>query len=136
MTLSRLGIEYTLASALISLLVFAIAMLSVDAAGQAGAGWGAGIGFALQAVVFWAFFVGLLRDNWALAHGIGILVRFFGLVLIAFVLVPALALPPAPTLFAFVGSVFGSMLLEPVFLRRRNAAAKVAAETAQLRTQY
>jgi hypothetical protein len=135
MRLSRLGIEYTLATGLTALAVFWIATLSVDAMGQVGAAWGSGIAFVLQSVMFWALFVGALRDNWLLAHGLGLMFRFIGLAVVAFVLVPAYDLPAAPTVFAFVGCLGGSILLEPVFLKRRNAAARVA-DTAQLRTLY
>jgi hypothetical protein len=131
----RLGLEYTIAMVLLSLLIVLMGTTVVAPGGATGVRWGAGIAAVLQLTVFWALFVGMLRHNWALAHGLGMLIRFVGLSILAFLWIPAKGLPAGPTLLTFVGCLFASLLLEPVFLKRRNAAAE-AAKTALLRTEH
>lgn len=128
--MSRMGVTYTVAAAAVAAGVAGIGTLM---GGGEGAVWGAVAGFLVQVGVFWSFFVWSFKEQRGLAHGLGAMVRFFAVGMMALVGLTLTDLPPAPTLFSMVACLFGATLLEPLFLSRYDSAGK--AGLARIRTQ-
>lgn len=84
-------------------------------AGREAVTTGALLGGIFQAAAFLALAT-LFPDRGAVVFGVGMLGRFLVVALAALVLVPVAGLTPAPTLFALVSVLFGTSLIEPVFL--------------------
>ena len=130
----RMGAEYTVAAGLVALLVL------LAGCGIAGASDGAAIrfgvlwGFAVQTGIFWALFVWSLRGRWAVAHGVGALIRFAAVAGMAVVAVPVAGYAAAPVLFSFVACLFGCTLLEPIFLKRQQST-DLSGGMAMIRTE-
>jgi hypothetical protein len=72
-----------------------------------------GIGVLFQLAVF-ALTELLLRDRRLVAFGVGMIGRFALVAFAALVLLRLTGLPAAPLLFALVGTLFGTTLVEPV----------------------
>lgn len=115
--MKRQGIRFTLAVAAISVVVAAIGALAVSGPARAGVYVGTGLGFALQVSMFWLFFVWLLPGHFLVAYGLSVAGRFLVVLATAIVGVQLGGLPALPTLFALVGVLFLSTVLEPLFLK-------------------
>ena len=92
--------------------------------GEVGVWMGAGVGAAVQVVGFWVLFVWIYPARQALAHGLGMLVRFAALGIVALVWLPRAGLPAAPTLFSLATVLFLTTLAEPVILQRQPSTMK------------
>ena len=125
----RAGFEYTLTVLLVAALVGGAGALLLDSNGAAGAGFGAGAAFLVQAGIFWFLLVRADVRRIGVAHGVGVLLRFVSVGMLAFLVIPAMQLPPAATLLSLVTVFFVTTLLEPVFLKRRHSAGTVAGAT-------
>ncbi|MQA89921.1 MAG: hypothetical protein GEU90_06775 [Gemmatimonas sp.] len=115
----RLGMEYTIGVVAVGLLVTMVGGLWVGRGGIVGVAWGASTAVALQAALFWLLFLRVRLERRGLAYGAGILVRFMAVILMAFFGVAAVGASAAPTLFSMVACLFGSTLLEALFIQRR-----------------
>jgi hypothetical protein len=113
---SRLTIRFGLWAALIAMLVWLIGAW-VAPGGRDGLAVGAGAAFAFQASTFGLLAGVLGTERPALIYGLGMVGRFLLLGGMALVVVPALGVPPVPTLIALVATLFATTLVEPVFLR-------------------
>ena len=69
------------------------------------------------------------RQQALVAHGVGMLIRFMAVGLMAFLIIPAMALPAAATLLSMVAYFFVTTLIEAVLPKRRQQAAQVADAT-------
>lgn len=132
--MSRMGAEYTLAAAVVALVVWMAAAGITGPMGESAVRLGAGAGFAVQVVIFWALFVWSLQGRWGIAHGIGAIVRFAAVAVMALAVVPSTGYPAAPVLFSFVACLFGCTLLEPIFLKRQQSAER-SSGAAMIRTE-
>lgn len=104
--------------ALVALAVALVIVAGGPMAGPAGRGavaTGALLGGLFQAAAF-LLLVTLFPGKGAVVFGVGMLGRFAVVALAALVLVPVAGLAPAPTLLAMVSVLFGTSMLEPVFL--------------------
>lgn len=125
----RTGLEYTLALLLVSAVIGGAGALVLDPRWSEGILMGAGAAFLIQALIFWALLARAEPQKVGVAHAAGVLVRFVSVALMAFVVIPALALPAAATLLSMVGCFFLTTLIEAVFLKRRYAASQAAGAT-------
>lgn len=104
-----------------AVLAAAVSVAGIALAGIAAAApiaFGAGLGWLVQVATF-ALLAGWLFPGQLLpVYGTGMLVRFALLALTAFVLLPMTGLAAAPALFALAAVLFGTTLLEPLFLAR------------------
>lgn len=114
----RAGVWYTLAALAGFALVGAVGSSMVEGPEARGAVWsGAALGSAVQVLSFWLLFVWWMPHRHALAHGLGMLVRFAVVAGAALVWVPVAGLEAGPALLALVGAMFVTTLVEPVILR-------------------
>lgn len=114
----KAGLWYTLAALAALVLVGALGGSMVDGPAARAAVWsGAVLGSVVQVAAFWLLFVWLMPDRHALAHGLGMLLRFVVVAGAALVWVPASGLDAGPVLLALVGAMFVTTLVEPVILR-------------------
>lgn len=97
----------------IGLLVLGIGWATADGAGRTAVAAGVGIGVLFQLAVF-ALTELLLSDKRLVAFGVGMIGRFALVAFTALVLLRLTGLPAAPLLFALVGTLFGTTLVEPV----------------------
>lgn len=74
------------------------------------------IAFGLQLVSF-AVAIPFLKSNPIAGWGLGALVRFAGVMVHAFVGIPALGLASGPALVSLVAFLFVTMIVEPLFLQ-------------------
>lgn len=125
----RLGMWYSLAALGAALLVGLVG--SAFATEWSDGVWtGAFIGLAVQLANFWVFFVWVLPGQILLAYASGMLIRVVALGVVALAWLPGSGLPAAPTLFALVGVLFLTTLMEPIILKltvARSGPAGVAA---------
>ena len=119
--MSRIGAEYTLASAMAALLVLGAGVALAGPEGSSGVIAGTVSALLVQVAVFWALFVVLLPRQRGLAHGLGAMIRFAAVAVMAFWGLAGWGLAPVPTLFSMVACLFVTTLLEPLFLRRQDA---------------
>jgi hypothetical protein len=110
---SRLAFPAT--ALVVGLLVLGIGWATVEGAARTAVAAGVGIGVAFQLALF-ALTESLLRDRRLVAFGIGMIGRFVLVAFTALVLLRLTGLPAAPLLFALVGTLFGTTLVEPVLL--------------------
>ena len=80
---------------------------------------GAALAFAIQVVLFVAFFVLMFASRPLLAHGLGMLGRFVAVVMLSFFWVPLAGLPAAPLLLSVVAVMFLTTLMEPIIFFRK-----------------
>lgn len=113
----RSTVRFVLSAAVVALLVMVVGTLVADGAGRRGVMLGAGAAFAFQALAFWLLAGMLFPEKPALVYGLGMVGRFALVAAAAFLLVPALGVPAAPTLFALLTTLFVTTLLEPVFFQ-------------------
>ncbi|HET8657280.1 MAG TPA: hypothetical protein VFL93_17260 [Longimicrobiaceae bacterium] len=113
----RSGIRYTAVAAGVAVLVALAGGALVHGAGRAGVWAGVAIALAAQVAFFWLLFVWIFPNRMFLAHVAGVLLRFVVLGAVAFVGLPLLGTPAAPTLFALVTVLFVTTLCEPLFLQ-------------------
>lgn len=99
----------------IGVAVLGIGWATAEGAGRTAVAVGAGIGVLFQLAVF-ALTELLLRDQRLVAFGVGMIGRFALVAFAALVLLRLTGLPAAPLLFALVGTLFGTTLVEPVLL--------------------
>lgn len=125
----RAGLEYTLAVLLVAALVGGTGAALFDGSGATGVGFGAGAAFLVQAGIFWGLLMRADVRRVGIAHGVGVLLRFVSVGVLAFMVIPALKLAPAATLLSLVTVFFVTTLLEPVFLKRRHRAGSGAGAT-------
>lgn len=125
----RAGLEYTATLLLVSAVVGGAGALLFDAGTARGVWFGAGTAFLVQAGIFWGLLVRADVSRVGVAHAIGVLLRFVSVGILAFLVVPAMQLPPAATLLSLVAVFFVTTLLEAVFLKRRHLNAGVAGVT-------
>ena len=118
--MSRMAVGYTVATILIGLVVALIGMAAVDGAADRGVAIGSIVGALTQVLIFWSLFVFALPEKKLLAHTIGILIRFFVVVVMALLGVGALGVPAAPTLFALVAVLFGASVSEAFFIKEKD----------------
>ncbi|HEX8272823.1 MAG TPA: hypothetical protein VF615_09225 [Longimicrobiaceae bacterium] len=111
--MSRLAFPAT--ALVVGLLVLGIGWATADGAARTAVAAGVGIGVAFQLALF-ALTESLLRDRRLVAFGIGMIGRFVLVAFTALVLLRLTGLPAAPLLFALVGTLFGTTLVEPVLL--------------------
>jgi hypothetical protein len=111
-----LTIRFGLWAALIAMFVWLIGAL-VAPSSRGGLAIGAGAAFAFQATTFGALAAALGPERPALIYGLGMVGRFLLLAGMALIVVPALGIPPVPTLISLVATLFATTLVEPVFLR-------------------
>jgi len=97
----------------VGLLVLGIGWAAAEGAGRTAVAAGVAIGVAFQLAVF-ALTEALLRDKRLVAFGVGMIGRFALVAFTALVLLRLTGLPAAPLLFALVGTLFGTTLVEPV----------------------
>jgi hypothetical protein len=115
--MSRDTRRFALAAAAVSVLVALVGLLLVGAAERSGVLVGVGVAFAFQVLVLGLLADVLLPGKLVVVHALGLAGRFAVVGLMAFVLVPRLALPVMPTLLALVATLFATTLLEPVFFK-------------------
>lgn len=132
--MTRTGVEYTVGSALLALLVVGGGLLMGGTDVARGVIWGASVAWVVQVAVFWGLFVWALPSQRGLAHGLGAMIRFAAVAAMAFLGLAAWDLAPLPTLFSMVACLFGATLLEPLFLSRHDRAG-APATPATMRTQ-
>lgn len=114
----RAGTWYTLASLAALALVGAVGSSMVESVAARGAVWSGGVaGAVVQVATFWLLFVWWMPHRHALAHGLGMLVRFAAVAGAALVWVPVAGLDAGPALLALVGTLSLTTLVEPVILR-------------------
>lgn len=114
----KVGLWYTLTALAALALVGALGGSLVEGPAARASVWsGAVLGSAVQVSAFWLLFVWLMPDRQALAHGLGMLLRFLVVAGAALVWVPAAGLEAGPALLALVGAMFVTTLVEPVILR-------------------
>lgn len=111
--MSRLA--FPAAVLVVGLLVLGIGWAAAEGAARTAVAAGVGIGVAFQLALF-ALTESLLRDRRLVAFGIGMIGRFALVAFTALVLLRLTGLPAAPLLFALVGTLFGTTLVEPVLL--------------------
>lgn len=111
--MSRLA--FPAAVLVVGLLVLGIGWATAEGAARTAVAAGVGIGVAFQLALF-ALTESLLRDRRLVAFGIGMIGRFALVAFTALVLLRLTGLPAAPLLFALVGTLFGTTLVEPVLL--------------------
>lgn len=111
--MSRLAFPATVL--VVGLLVLGIGWATAEGAARTAVAAGVGIGAAFQLALF-ALTESLLRDRRLAAFGIGMIGRFALVAFTALVLLRLTGLPAAPLLFALVGTLFGTTLVEPVLL--------------------
>lgn len=110
------GIRYALGALAMAALavLLGIGMAGPDA--RDGVLVGGGVALALQVASFWLLAVLFFPGRRLLAFGLGIAARFLTVGIAALLLIPRLALPPAPTLLTLVAVFVLTTLLEPVVL--------------------
>lgn len=107
--------RYLIAVVAVSALVLAAGLLLAGPAGRSGVVHGVGIAFAFQVIVSWLLAALLFPRRRMLVYGLGLVGRFLLVALVAFAVVPALAVPAISTLFSLLAVLFLATLLEPVF---------------------
>lgn len=112
----RAGLGYTLWVAVVAAAVTLVGASLAPGAREAVA-VGAVLAFATQVAMFWLLFVWLLPGRFLLAYGVGVVGRFLVVLVTAVVGVQLSGLAAAPTLFALVGVLFVSTVVEPFFLK-------------------
>lgn len=126
----REGWRYTAAAGAILLLVGGGGVLFTAGAPRSGVLAGAAIAVVVQVAAFWLLFVWLLPHRIGLAHGLGMLVRFAAVGLVALAWLPRANLPLGPTLFSLVGVLFLTTLVEPLVAKAGPPAIARAGVTA------
>ena len=117
--MSRIGIGYTAGTAGIGAAVAAVGVLAVGVPAAKAVLYGVGLGIVVQVVLFWGLFVYALPERPAIAHLVGMLMRFVTVALAALIGVTIADVPPAPALFSLVACLFLSTLLEAYFVKRQ-----------------
>ncbi|MEX2582080.1 MAG: hypothetical protein WD766_02330 [Gemmatimonadota bacterium] len=131
--MSAAGVRYTAGTVLVAIAVVIGGVFLAGGDAMRGVLWGTAVAVMLQVAIFWTLFVWALPTQRGLAYGIGVLVRFMAVALMAFGGVSAMGLPLAPTLFSMVGCLFGSTLLEALFIQRQDSV-ETGAGAATIRT--
>ena len=108
---------YTMGCIVSIALVGAIAWSFVDDAGQSAMLISAGLALVVQMVAF-AVARGMRRRNMMLGWGLGSLLRLAMLVVYALVAAKAMRASLTPALVSFVGFLFVTMVIEPIFLKQ------------------
>lgn len=109
------AVRFALAAGAVTLLVILVGMGMVDAPGRRGVYVGATVGFASQVALFWGL-TELFPRKPLVVYGVGMMGRFVVLAITAFSLVPGAGLPPVPTLFSLVATLFATTVVEPILL--------------------
>jgi hypothetical protein len=113
---------YTMGTVAIGILVVLVGTLAMGTESLRDIAGGTAVAVALQVAIFWTLFVWALPDRQGIAYSIGVVVRLVTVALMAFIGVSVLGLSAAPTLLSMVACLFGSTLLEALFLQRRDVA--------------
>lgn len=127
--MKRAGVEYTLALLLVTGLMAGAGALLLDRRWTGGIVAGVAAAFLIQAVIFWTLLARADAQKAGVAHAAGVLIRFVSVGLMAFLVIPALALPAAAALLSMVSCFFLTTLIEAVFLKRRYAGREAAGAT-------
>ncbi len=120
----REAVHYSLGTVVVGAVVFAMGSWIAGRGAVADVAGGTIVAAALQIAVYWAFFVVALPGRAGVAHLLGMLVRVVAVMVMALWGVGALGLAPEPALLSMVACLFGSTLLEAVFLQRRSASMR------------
>ncbi|MDQ4078445.1 MAG: hypothetical protein M3220_19645 [Chloroflexota bacterium] len=108
------AVRYALAAAALTGLAVLVGLALARPAARDGVLIGGAIALGLQVVSFCVLELVLFPQRRLLAFAVGVVVRLFGFVLAALVLIPSLALPLGPTLLTLVAVFVLTNLLEPV----------------------
>lgn len=122
-------LKYTLAFLLVTAVVAGGGALLFGPGQIKGVLVGAGSAFVIQFAVLQLLLLRACQRNVLVGHGVGMLLRFGSVGLMAFLVIPALALPAAATLLSMVGCFFLTTLIEAVLPKRRQEAAQAAGVT-------
>ncbi|CAN5720243.1 hypothetical protein BH23GEM7_BH23GEM7_15790 [soil metagenome] len=122
--MTKFGIRYALGAVAVAALAVLLGIGMVGPGARDGVLVGGSVALALQVASFWLLAVLLFPERRLLAFGLGIALRFLTVGIAALLLVPALALPPAPTLLTLVGVFLLTTLLEPVVLHTAPATGR------------
>lgn len=117
------GIRYALAAAAVAAVAVLLGLGLVGTPNREGVLVGGAVGLALQISCFWLLGVVLFPSHRLLVFGLAIVARFVTVGVAAVLLIPALALPPAPTLLTLVSVFVLTTLLEPVVLHTASRTA-------------
>lgn len=117
--MSRMGVGYTVGTAAMGIAVAAIGIVAVGLPAARAVLLGVTIGVTVQVALFWGLFVFAMPGQPAIAHLVGMLVRFVTVALVAMIGVSMAEVPPAPALFSLVACLFLSTLLEAYFVKRQ-----------------
>lgn len=118
--MSRIGLGYTVGTAAAGAVVAAVGILAVGMAAAKAVLFGVGVGVVVQVGLFWGLFVFAMPDKPAIAHLLGMLIRFMTVALAALIGVAIAEVSPAPALFSLVACLFVSTLLEAYFVKRQS----------------
>lgn len=122
--MTKFGIRYALGAVAVAALAVLLGIGIVGPGARDGVLVGGSVALALQVASFWLLAVLLFPERRLLAFGLGIALRFLTVGIAALLLVPALALPPAPTLLTLVGVFLLTTPLEPVVLHTAPATGR------------
>jgi hypothetical protein len=131
--MNRAAMQYTLGTIAVGMVVSVAGWLAVGQNAMAAVVWGAAVAVSLQVVLFWVLFVRAEPERKGLAYAASVVARFIAVGIMAFMVVPALRIAPAPALISMVACLFGSTLLEALFIQRRDVS-KVGSDAATIRT--
>ena len=113
MSRPRLVLRFVAATAAVAVAVYLAARTMIPAESRHAVALGVGMAAAWQVFAFGVTLAAFPKNRLA-AFGMGMLARFMLVVLSALVMVPAMGLPPAPTLLSLVTVLFATTLIEPV----------------------
>lgn len=115
------GVRYSLATVVVGAVVVVAGIWIAGAGSGVDVVLGAAVAVAVQVGIYWTLFVWALPHQQGTAYALGVLVRLVSVAAMAFVGLGSLGLAPAPTLLSMVACLFGSTVLEALFLQRRRS---------------